>query len=364
MKYQPYGLTRVDSSISPQSGPMCWRAICLACSKVIMLYPGSSFIVTGNQLGFALLASRTDTTSDVIHDAAQRPHGRQRSSIVDNSAADAKANVNKLSPGRLSVRHKASTSKLAQPAPGRASVRVRSQPRSVPHQPERLFLRSPGCDPTPVQTSKRTSSQGPPPDKAGKRPRGPGIRSTCNGLLTGGASAAKLPAGARAMSEPDTAGTVAGFGGFTHFGGLDWARYQHQLVVVDPTGRIVLSLAFANDADGWAQFRQKVTAFGRLAIAVETNCGPAVERLLEAAVAVYPMNPKAATRYRDRKAPAGAKDDELDAWSFADALRTDGHGWRELAAQDPLTAELRLLCRDEVKLISQRTALVNQLQAA
>ena len=73
------------------------------------------------------------------------------------------------------------------------------------------------------------------------------------------------------------------------------------------------------------------------------------------------MNPKAATRYRDRKAPAGAKDDELDAWSFADALRTDGHGWRELAAQDPLTAELRLLCRDEVKLISQRTALVNQL---
>jgi transposase len=166
------------------------------------------------------------------------------------------------------------------------------------------------------------------------------------------------------MSESDTTGTVAGFGGFTHFGGLDWARYQHQMVVVDPTGRIVLSLAFANDADGWARFRQKVSGFPRLAVAVETNCGPAVERLLEAAVSVYPMNPKAATRYRDRKAPAGAKDDELDAWSFADALRTDGHGWRELAAQDPLTAELRLLCRDEVKLISQRTALVNQLQAA
>ena len=53
------------------------------------------------------------------------------------------------------------------------------------------------------------------------------------------------------MSESDTTGTVAGFGGFTHFGGLDWARYQHQLVVVDPTGRIVLSLAFANDAEGW-----------------------------------------------------------------------------------------------------------------
>jgi transposase len=76
------------------------------------------------------------------------------------------------------------------------------------------------------------------------------------------------------------------------------------------------------------------------------------------------MNPKAAERYRDRKAPSGAKDDALDAWSFADALRTDGHGWRPLLAQDPLTTELRLVCRDEVHLIGQRTALVNQLRAA
>jgi transposase len=159
-------------------------------------------------------------------------------------------------------------------------------------------------------------------------------------------------------------GNDGGFDRFTHFGGLDWARCEHQLVVVDPTGRIVLSLRFANDVRGWALFRQKVAAFGRLAVAVETNCGPAVERLLEAGLTIYPMNPKAATRYRDRKAPAGAKDDTLDAWSFADALRTDGRGWRALLGQDPLTAELRLLCRDEIKLIEQRTALVNQLRAA
>lgn len=151
---------------------------------------------------------------------------------------------------------------------------------------------------------------------------------------------------------------------FTHFGGLDWAQSEHQLVVVDPQGQIVLSLRFANDAQGWALFRQKIAAFGRLAIAIETNCGPAVERLLETGLTIYPMNPKAATRYRDRKAPAGAKDDTLDAWSFADALRTDGHGWRALLGQDPVTAELRLLCRDEIKLIEQRTALINQLRAA
>lgn len=150
----------------------------------------------------------------------------------------------------------------------------------------------------------------------------------------------------------------------THFGGFDWAKCEHQLVVVDPAGKIVVSLRFANDAEGWARFRHQIAAFPKLGVAVETSCGPAVERLLDAGVIIYPMNPKAAERYRDRKAPAGAKDDELDAWSFADALRTDGHGWRWLLPQDPLTCELRLLCRDEIKLIEQRTALINQLKAA
>jgi transposase len=167
------------------------------------------------------------------------------------------------------------------------------------------------------------------------------------------------------VSGTDTSDSAAPSARFSHFGGFDWARRSdHQLVVVDPGGRVVLSLRFPDDAAGWADLRERVAAFPALAVAIETNCGPVVERLLGLGLAVYPMNPKAAERYRDRKAPAGAKDDELDAWSFADALRTDGHGWRPLAPQDPLTAELRLLCRDEVKLIEQRTALVLQLRAA
>ena len=39
-------------------------------------------------------------------------------------------------------------------------------------------------------------------------------------------------------------------------------------------------------------------------------------------------------------------------------------GWRPLLAQDETTATLRALCRDEIALIEQRTALVNQLLAA
>ena len=155
------------------------------------------------------------------------------------------------------------------------------------------------------------------------------------------------------------------FESWRYFGGFDWAMREHHLVVVDRSGQRVLNLRFNDDAEGWAKLRRQIQDMRpALAVAVETNCGPAVERLLDLGLAVYPLNPKAGQRYRDRKSPAGNKSDELDAFSFADALRTDGHGWRRLGAQDPLTAELRLLCRDEIALIEQRTALVNQLRAA
>jgi transposase len=157
----------------------------------------------------------------------------------------------------------------------------------------------------------------------------------------------------------------------THYGAVDWARGHHDLCVVDRAGAIVFELRIDDTPEGWADVRYRLaelkTSDGSPAVVgfcIETCSGPAVERLLEAGLAVFPLNPKAAERYRDRKAPAGAKSDRLDAFCFADALRTDGHLWRPLRPQDALTHELRLLCRDEITLIAQRTALVNQLQAA
>jgi transposase len=173
---------------------------------------------------------------------------------------------------------------------------------------------------------------------------------------------------AMSTSKPNTSvanePVASAFSALTHFGGFDWGQQEHHLVVVDRQGQIVLTLRFADDSAGWALVREKIAGFEKLGVAIETNCGPAVERLLDIGLAVYPMNPKAAERYRDRKSPSGAKDDERDAWSFGDALRTDGHAWRLLLPQDPQTTELRLLCRDEINLIEQRTALVNQLRAA
>jgi transposase len=150
----------------------------------------------------------------------------------------------------------------------------------------------------------------------------------------------------------------------TAFLGFDWASDHHDVVLVDQHGKIVEDFRFDDTAEGWQLLFKKLSKHRDVAVAIETSSGATVERLLDSGYAVYPVNPKSAKRYRERKAPSGTKTDRVDAWSLADALRLDGHTWRVLKADDPLTVELRLLCRDEIALIQQRTALVCQLKAA
>jgi transposase len=151
----------------------------------------------------------------------------------------------------------------------------------------------------------------------------------------------------------------------THFAGFDWADDHHDIVILDRQGTIVEQWTFEHTLEGWTECRKKLAAYGSaLGIALETSRGLAVDELLRTEATLFPVQPVAASRLRDRKAPSGAKNDRLDCWALAEGLRLDGHAWRALAAEDPLVLELRLLCRDEVSLIQQRTLLVNQLQAA
>lgn len=151
----------------------------------------------------------------------------------------------------------------------------------------------------------------------------------------------------------------------THYAGFDWADDHHDVVVLDRQGTIIERWTFDHSLDGWTECRHKLAAYGaKLAIALETSRGMAVDELLRCDVALYPIQPFAASRLRDRKAPSGTKNDQFDAWALAEGLRLDGHGWKPLAPEDPLVLELRLLCRDQGAFIEQRTLLVNQLIAA
>lgn len=153
----------------------------------------------------------------------------------------------------------------------------------------------------------------------------------------------------------------------THYAGFDWAKDHHDVIIVDHAGMIVADFQIEHTAQGWKHLRERFAALGPdavVAACVETSQGAVVEQLLNSGATVYPISPRAAKGYRGRKVPSGNKTDRVDAWSLGDALRVDGHGWRALGMEDPLIAELRLLCRDEVALIEERTALINQLETA
>ena len=150
----------------------------------------------------------------------------------------------------------------------------------------------------------------------------------------------------------------------THFAGFDWAKDHHDVLVLDGAGKIVTEFRFDHTASGWTLCQEKLAQFPQVAIAVEAGHSAAIERLVTLDYRVYPVHPRSSKSYRTRKLPSGTKTDRADCWALADALRLEGESWRVLTAPEPLVQQLRLLCRDEVALIEQRTALVNQLQQA
>ena len=266
-----------------------------------------------------------DTVSKVIHGRTERASEAARREAVNNFAAMSFEND-------LRSAHNGSGRK------------ARGRTRSACPDPTRIEPRTPIDPGAFIKKSERTAPH-----------EGHRIRTTHD--------KGQGPRADKPMAETVKTETVS-WESITHYGGFDWAKDHHDVVIVSQQGKIVKDLTFDHTAEGWAKWKELVATYPHLAVAIETSQGAAIEQLLESGAAVYPVNPKSAERYRDRKAPSGTKTDFLDAWSLADALRVDGHGWRALKPLDPLIQELRLLCRDEVELIAKRTELVNQLQAA
>src|SRR5208337_4917193 len=86
-----------------------------------------------------------------------------------------------------------------------------------------------------------------------------------------------------------------------------------------------------------------------IALAIEAPHGPVVEILLERRFQVDEVNPKQLDRFRDRHL-------------LADALRTDRHCFRPLAAEDPVVIELREWSRMAEDLQQERNRLANRVR--
>ena len=151
------------------------------------------------------------------------------------------------------------------------------------------------------------------------------------------------------------------------YAGIAGADQHHDAVVIDAAGQRVAAMRVEHSAAGLARLTGLLRGIGdvaerpeQLACIVETSRGLLIATLLEAGLAVYPVNPKTVDR---RRKPAGAKTDSRDASLLARTGRSDLADLRRLVPDGPLVAELKILTRDQDGLIQSQTRLVNQLTA-
>ncbi|MDE3111623.1 MAG: IS110 family transposase [Chloroflexota bacterium] len=152
------------------------------------------------------------------------------------------------------------------------------------------------------------------------------------------------------------------------FCGVDWASAHHDICLVGEDGGVRWRGRIAHDPNGIERLREAITTYqpdpNEVAVGVETSRGLLVGALVEAGYVVYPINPKAAERFRDRRKPSGGKHDRLDAEVLAQVVRTDRASLHVLLPDSPLATEIATLARDRHALVREHTRLLNQLRSA
>ena len=98
-------------------------------------------------------------------------------------------------------------------------------------------------------------------------------------------------------------------------------------------------------------------------IAVETDKNLIVVALVEAGFVVYPINPRAVARYRERYGQAGGKSDPGDAAVLAHILRTDRHLHRRLPANTSQAGAVKVLARQHQEAIWALHQAVSRLRS-
>ena len=99
------------------------------------------------------------------------------------------------------------------------------------------------------------------------------------------------------------------------YGGADWAADHHDLYLTDEAAGKLGAFRITHDVAGVDELARRIAALGvapeAVRVAIERPDGllrPGGTRaLLERGDAVYPINPKAAERYRERHGTSGAK---------------------------------------------------------
>lgn len=152
------------------------------------------------------------------------------------------------------------------------------------------------------------------------------------------------------------------------FVGDDWAEAHHDVYLCDEAGTKLAARRVPEGIAGMAMLHELVAAHatdpGEVVVGIETDRGLWVQALVAAGYVVYAINPRAASRYRDRHTVSGAKSDPGDAKMLAELVRTDRHNHRQVAGDTAVAEGVKVLARAHQTLIWERTRATNRLRSS
>ncbi len=145
--------------------------------------------------------------------------------------------------------------------------------------------------------------------------------------------------------------------------GIDWAKDNHAVCVVDADGEPVQRLVIQHSKSGIGRLLGLLERHRVAGVGIERPDGPLVAALLGAGVELFVVAPSQVKSLRRRYGSAGNKDDRFDAYVLADTVRTDRRRLVALRPDGSATVTLRTLVRARADLVNHRVALGNQLRA-
>jgi len=146
--------------------------------------------------------------------------------------------------------------------------------------------------------------------------------------------------------------------------GIDWGDREHAVSVVSAQAEPLDEFRVPNSPEGYRTLDERVGRLGRVqGVAVEATRHPLLLHLMEQDVALYLINPKLSKAWRSTETVSGAKSDDRDGLTLARGLAFRHATLHPVKQADAELARLSLLCEKECRLIHQRTALVQELQA-
>src|SRR5438105_2585811 len=108
--------------------------------------------------------------------------------------------------------------------------------------------------------------------------------------------------------------------------GVDWARDDHAVAIVDASGQVVERFSVAHTGAELRDLVRRLVKLGAHEVAIERPDGPVVDALLEAGLTVVVISPNQLKNLRSRYGSAGNKDDRFDAFVLAAPSAPTGPG--------------------------------------